>query len=133
MLGDRIAIMANGRMRVIGNSIHLKQKFGAGYRISLSCFPLHTEAVTTGIKDVLAAVNESDANEQVSVDEVSSGGLMCQFPASRKGEIPAFVKWLERNESGLMTAWGISQTTLEEVFLRIIREAKDEKSKNELG
>ncbi len=35
ILGDRIAIMARGRMRCIGTSIRLKNKFGAGYRMSV--------------------------------------------------------------------------------------------------
>lgn len=33
ILGDRIAIMARGAIKAIGNSIRLKQKFGAGYQV----------------------------------------------------------------------------------------------------
>jgi hypothetical protein len=33
ILGDRIGIMARGRLRAIGSSIRLKQKFGAGYQV----------------------------------------------------------------------------------------------------
>ncbi|WIA19835.1 hypothetical protein OEZ85_005742 [Tetradesmus obliquus] len=36
ILGDRIAIMARGRLRAIGSSIRLKQKFGAGYQVSVT-------------------------------------------------------------------------------------------------
>lgn len=36
VLGDRIAIMARGRLRCIGSSIHLKRRFGSGYQ---ACFP----------------------------------------------------------------------------------------------
>ena len=32
-LGDRIAIMARGRLRCIATSIRLKQRFGAGYHV----------------------------------------------------------------------------------------------------
>jgi ABC-type multidrug transport system ATPase subunit len=35
ILGDRIAIMARGRVRAIGSSMRLKQKFGAGYVLSI--------------------------------------------------------------------------------------------------
>ena len=35
VLGDRIAIMARGRLRCIGSSIHLKHRFGSGYQVSL--------------------------------------------------------------------------------------------------
>lgn len=35
ILGDRIAIMARGKLRCLGSSIRLKQKFGAGYQVGL--------------------------------------------------------------------------------------------------
>ncbi|KAJ1474050.1 hypothetical protein T484DRAFT_1833905, partial [Baffinella frigidus] len=37
ILGDRIAIMAKGRLRCIGGAVRLKTRFGAGYRVSVSC------------------------------------------------------------------------------------------------
>jgi ABC-type multidrug transport system ATPase subunit len=36
ILGDRIGIMCKGRMRCLGSSVRLKNKFGAGYKISVS-------------------------------------------------------------------------------------------------
>jgi ABC-type multidrug transport system ATPase subunit len=33
VLGDRIAIMARGRLRCIGSSLRLKQRFGTGYQV----------------------------------------------------------------------------------------------------
>ena len=44
MLGDRIAIMAKGRLRCIGTALHLKQRFGAGYSIALSVAAAPSEA-----------------------------------------------------------------------------------------
>ena len=35
MLGDRIGIMARGELQCLGSSIHLKQKFGSGYLLSI--------------------------------------------------------------------------------------------------
>ncbi|RYY32656.1 ATP-binding cassette domain-containing protein, partial [archaeon] len=35
ILGDRIALMARGRLRVAGSSLYLKKKFGAGYHLSV--------------------------------------------------------------------------------------------------
>ena len=37
VLGDRIAIMARGRLRCIGSSIHLKHRFGSGYQACPVC------------------------------------------------------------------------------------------------
>lgn len=36
ILGDRVAIMARGKLRCIGTPIHLKTRFGAGYRVNVS-------------------------------------------------------------------------------------------------
>jgi ABC-type multidrug transport system ATPase subunit len=41
ILGDRIGIMARGRLRAIGSSIQLKQKFGAGYQVRAQTLLLH--------------------------------------------------------------------------------------------
>jgi hypothetical protein len=35
ILGDRIGIMAKGRLRCLGNSVHLKNRFGAGYKVAV--------------------------------------------------------------------------------------------------
>lgn len=35
VLGDRIAIMGKGRLQCLGSSLRLKQKFGAGYRVTI--------------------------------------------------------------------------------------------------
>ncbi|GIL63848.1 hypothetical protein Vafri_17847 [Volvox africanus] len=36
ILGDRIAIMARGKLRCVGTSLRLKQRFGSGYTLSVS-------------------------------------------------------------------------------------------------
>jgi len=35
ILGDRIGIMANGKLTCIGSSIFLKSKFGIGYNLTI--------------------------------------------------------------------------------------------------
>ncbi|KAJ3314632.1 ATP-binding cassette sub- A member 1 [Blyttiomyces sp. JEL0837] len=112
VLGDRIAIMAHGRLRAIGNSISLKNKYGAGYRISV---------ITDFPNEMKGQVNARVPNAKLEDD--SAGALIYQFPISSTHAIPGFVKWLEENKDGQVKAWGISQTTLEEVFLKIIRDA----------
>jgi len=36
ILGDKIGIMSHGQLSCIGTSLHLKNKFGAGYRVTLT-------------------------------------------------------------------------------------------------
>jgi ABC-type multidrug transport system ATPase subunit len=35
VLGDKIAIVAKGRLQCLGSALHLKQKYGAGYTITV--------------------------------------------------------------------------------------------------
>ncbi|KAJ3333019.1 hypothetical protein HDU76_012103 [Blyttiomyces sp. JEL0837] len=102
VLGDRIAIMAHGRLRAIGNSISLKNKYRAGYRISV---------ITDNPNEMKRHVSAQVPNARLEDD--SAGALIYQFPISSTYAIPGFVKWLEENREGLTKAWGISQTTLE--------------------
>lgn len=44
ILGDRVAIMARGRLRCLGSTLRLKQKFGAGYQLSLSVMSARASA-----------------------------------------------------------------------------------------
>lgn len=36
ILGDRIGIMAKGKMTCLGSSLFLKQKFGSGYSLTIA-------------------------------------------------------------------------------------------------
>ncbi|KAH9275976.1 ABC transporter A family member 9 [Batrachochytrium salamandrivorans] len=96
VLGDRIAIMVHGRLRAIGNAITLKNKFGAGYRISITTNPAMIDEVKAEVyRYVPGATLEDD----------SAGALIINSPYRQRQGFPRF------------------QTTLEEVFLRIVRDA----------
>lgn len=56
LLGDRIAIMAAGRLRTLGSSQFLKQRFGVGYHLTLvKDFTCDTREVTNRIKKYSAS------------------------------------------------------------------------------
>jgi hypothetical protein len=57
------------------------------------------------------------------LEDDSAGALIYQF--SNPESIPDFIDFLEINKEGLVKTWGISQSTLEEVFLKLIREGKN--------
>lgn len=116
VLGDRVCVMSKGRLRAINNSIALKNKYGEGYRISVVTDKEESEKIKKIITDFLpSATLEDDA----------AGALIYKFPASSLEKIPKFVDWLETNKEGLVKSWGISQSTLEEVFLKLIRESNE--------
>ncbi|KAJ1541238.1 hypothetical protein HK096_010352, partial [Nowakowskiella sp. JEL0078] len=114
VLGDRIGIMAHGRLRALGNSITLKNKFGAGYRVSIITDPSRMEETKSTVQTYIP---------EAELEDDSAGALIFKMPQNLTSEIPGFVKFLETNPNDLIRAWGISQTTLEEVFLKLIRDA----------
>jgi hypothetical protein len=108
--------MSKGRLRAINNSIALKNKFGEGYRISVVTDQTESQVVKDTIQKMIPGAK---------LEDDSAGALIYQFPPSSISAIPRFVEWLENNKDGLVKSWGISQSTLEEVFLKLIREANE--------
>ena len=105
--------MSKGRLRAINNSIALKNKFGEGYRISVVTDKTESD-------NVKGIINKFIPN--ATLEDDAAGALIYKFPAASLDKIPDFVDWLEKNKDGLVKSWGISQSTLEEVFLKLIRE-----------
>ncbi|ORY28097.1 P-loop containing nucleoside triphosphate hydrolase protein [Neocallimastix californiae] len=121
-LGDEIIIMANGDIKAIGNGVHLKNKFGAGYRISMI-------AKDKKINEIKEKVQEYVPGAKMEDD--SAGALIYNFTKEQLQYIPKFIKYLDENPDNLISNWGISQTTLEEVFLLVIQETSNRKIKDE--
>lgn len=53
VLGDRIGIMAKGKLRCIGHSLHLKNKFGDGFRVNLQTSIPNVPELKSAVKDLL--------------------------------------------------------------------------------
>ena len=121
ILGDQIAIMSEGVFKAFGTSISLKNKHGAGYRISM--------VVKEDKVDYMKQFVQKHLPE-AKLEDDAAGSLLYQLPTSATNRIGPFVKLLEDAEQdksqalekGIVGNWGISQTTLEEVFLKLIKE-----------
>lgn len=122
LLGDRIAIMAGGKLQCCGSSFFLKKKYGAGYHLiidkSLNC-QLHqiTELLQKYIPDVQMQSNVgSELTYLLAQDQAEAFQDMLQD--------------LEKNSLKLgVQSYGISLTTLEEVFLKYSTSFKREYNK----
>lgn len=113
VLGDKIAIMAHGRLRAIGSSIRLKSKYGAGYRISLVTDPDPQNMERA--KSLVVAKAPG-----LKLEDDSAGALIFNLATENVDQIPTIVSYLDSDPDGIVRAWGMSQSTLEEVFLKLV-------------
>ncbi|KAJ4782698.1 ABC transporter A family member 2 [Rhynchospora pubera] len=123
ILGDRIAIMAKGKLRCIGTSIHLKSRFGAGYVCNINFSTTNGEPQTEPVKFFF--YNHLD----LKPTEESKTFLTFIIPHNKETLLARFFAELQEREY----EFGISDiqmglTTLEEVFLNIAKQAELESS-----
>jgi len=113
ILADRIAIMAHGQLQICGTSLFLKQKYGVGYNMTLS---KNADGVETG--PIRAAIANHIPDTKVLSDVGKELALRVPLGASPK--FPDLLDELDEKKAELgLDTWGLSVTTLEEVFLKI--------------
>ncbi|XP_039428969.1 phospholipid-transporting ATPase ABCA1-like [Culex pipiens pallens] len=112
MLGDRIAIMADGKLKAVGSSFFLKKKYGVGYRlICVKSAECNVTAVTELLrKHIVDIAVESSIGSELSY-------LLHEEYVTR---FQSMLEDLEDNLERLhILDFGISLTTLEEVFMKV--------------
>uniref|UniRef100_A0A182WCA7 ABC transporter domain-containing protein n=1 Tax=Anopheles minimus TaxID=112268 RepID=A0A182WCA7_9DIPT len=111
VLGDRIAIMAEGKLRAIGSPFFLKKSLGAGYRlVCVKDSHCDKQQVLDLLRKHIPEVRiETDTGTELSF-VLREDNLMVTQP---------MLEELENNMSSCgISSYGISLTTMEEVFLR---------------
>ena len=111
-LADKIAVMAVGRLRAVGSPQHLIQRFGKGHQINIITKVSKSE-------EVKELMNELLPDAELQVD--TGARLTFSLASSKSRQLPEFCKYMEKENkvNGLVEDWGISQTTLEQVFLTL--------------
>lgn len=123
ILGDNIAIMADGQLKVMGTSVSLKNRF-AGYKVEVIVTPNSVPQMMDIVEKKLpGAVPKSEPID------IEGGGVLLPYtlPPDRHEEVVPFFEVLEKDESVscLVMDYSISQTTLEEVFLNVTANCRD--------
>ncbi|OWZ10744.1 ABC transporter [Phytophthora megakarya] len=119
ILGDRIAIMADGQLCCAGSSLFLKNRYGAGYNLTMIKAPgCDVEVVGTFLrKFVPEAKCLSNFGSEV----------VFQLPSKSSGVFSTMLQVLDDEKHHLrIVQYGVSVTTLEEVFLRISQDREEE-------
>eukprot|EP00762_Andalucia_godoyi_P006779 ANDGO_00911.mRNA.1 ABC transporter A family member 8 len=108
-LSDRIAIMHHGRLVAIGHSEKLKSSFGAGYRLTVSL-----DNYVENDPKIRAFVCENWAGAKC-VDSLN-GTSHFNIPYASVQLPDVFRKFEQVRGTYSIKDWGVSKTTLEEVF-----------------
>ncbi|XP_036605129.1 ATP-binding cassette sub-family A member 3-like [Trichosurus vulpecula] len=112
VLGDRIAIMAKGELQCCGSSLFLKHKYGAGYHMII-VKELHCDAEEIR-QIVLQYVPNATLNSDLGAE------LSFILPKESTNRFEVLFTELENKQKDLgIASFGVSVTTMEEVFLRV--------------
>ena len=130
ILGDRIAILAEGTLQCCGSSLFLKTRFGAGYRITCARHPEYVPALQAATGAAASGEGSSDGGSAVTVVQrhvpeaelLTNAGteLSMRVPTAAAPRFPELFTELDEKLQDLgLEHYGVSMVTLEEVFLRI--------------
>lgn len=123
-LGDRIAIISHGQLRCAGSSLFLKSRLGVGYLLTMV---KKKEANIDAITEFVTS-NIQGANLLTSY----GGELSFRLPKEAASLFSEFFSKLDQELGKLaIDSYGVSLTTLEEVFLRIGLEDKIERDEED--
>ncbi|XP_065635270.1 ABC transporter A family member 1 [Quercus suber] len=125
-LGDRIAIMANGSLRCCGSSLFLKHQYGVGYTLTLvKSAPTASVASDIVYRHIPSATCVSEVGTEISfkLPMASSSSFESMFreieSCMRRSVCNSKTSGSEDKDYLGIESYGISVTTLEEVFLRV--------------
>jgi energy-coupling factor transporter ATP-binding protein EcfA2 len=127
LLGDRIAIMGEGRLRCCGSSLFLKKVYGVGYTFTV----VRSEHGTGGapvVDMVTSRIPEADVLSDVGAEQ----SFRLPFSASSKF-VDLFTETDRKKEELGISEYGISVTTLEEVFIRVGRNTEDASTRESMS
>jgi len=112
VLCHRIAIMSHGTLRCCATPLRLKELYGSGFKLSYSNQPEKYNELKTFIKDLIPS-------EHKVIRDLVGTSIYEFIPP--QGLISQLFEILDENKEkyGIID-WGISQSSLEEVFLSII-------------
>lgn len=118
VLSDRLAIMAYGKIRAIGDSLHLKNKYGDGYRISIVVdVPIDASGASSPAVALYNAI--SSRWKDVNLISNDTGMLLLGCPKTFQEEMPALLDFVMADSR--VKEWGLSHSTLESVFLAVTK------------
>uniref|UniRef100_A0A8C6FVB6 ABC transporter domain-containing protein n=1 Tax=Moschus moschiferus TaxID=68415 RepID=A0A8C6FVB6_MOSMO len=119
ILGDRIAIMAKGTLKCCGSTIFLKKVYGVGYHLIMVKDP-HCD-----VKEISELIKYHVPEARLENDVAAELSFILPKEYANRFE-DLFTEMEDRQEELGIASFGISITTMEEVFINLKNEDKSE-------
>ncbi|KAF1753453.1 hypothetical protein GCK72_020010 [Caenorhabditis remanei] len=114
LLGDRIAIMAHGMLECCGSPMFLKQQYGDGYHLTIVYSSTGTPDVTRTTDIIREYIPEATVFSYIGQEATYL------LSAKHRPIFPKLFRELENHQAECgITSFGVSITTMEEVFLKV--------------
>eukprot|EP00931_Biecheleriopsis_adriatica_P026503 TRINITY_DN16131_c0_g1_i3.p1 TRINITY_DN16131_c0_g1~~TRINITY_DN16131_c0_g1_i3.p1 ORF type:complete len:1463 (-),score=263.39 TRINITY_DN16131_c0_g1_i3:88-4389(-) len=125
-LGDRIAIMSQGHLACSGSSTFLKTKFGCGYILS---FVKLEDSESSSADTKIVELVRNSCGPQATIMSAVGRELLVQIPFSSAHRFSELFPTLDANLQAFgIESYGMSVTSLEEVFLKVADRESDDKA-----
>uniref|UniRef100_A0A2K6V117 ATP binding cassette subfamily A member 8 n=1 Tax=Saimiri boliviensis boliviensis TaxID=39432 RepID=A0A2K6V117_SAIBB len=111
ILADRKVFLSKGKLKCVGSSLFLKKKWGIGYHLSLQLNEICVE------ENITSLVKQHVPDAKLSAK--SEGKLVYTLPLERTNKFPELYKDLDSYPDLGIENYGVSMTTLNEVFLKL--------------
>ncbi|KAL7098741.1 hypothetical protein ACP275_09G036700 [Erythranthe tilingii] len=115
-LCDRLGIFVDGRLQCVGNPKELKARYGGSYVFTMTTSPTHEEEVEN-------LVNQLSPNA-TKVYQIS-GTQKFELPKNEIRIADVFEAVENAKSRFTVQAWGLADTTLEDVFIKVARGAQE--------
>ena len=128
ILGDRIAIMGNGQLKCFGSSLFLKKQYGVGYTFTIV---RKSQNGTDGkhVRELIESyVPEAEVLSAVGAEQT----FRLPFSSSVKF-MDLFTALDNAKDNFGIAEYGISVTTLEEVFIRVGKNLESEHERRSIA
>ena len=117
LLCDRIAIISAGKLACVGSPLFLKNRYGTGYTLTLARTASNRDG---GADSIMSLVRSHLPGAHITSDVGAELAVM--LPSEGSAKFAGLFKELDgKIQSAGFASYGISCTTLEEVFLSIAR------------
>ncbi|KAL7098745.1 hypothetical protein ACP275_09G037100 [Erythranthe tilingii] len=114
-LCDRLGIFVDGRLQCVGNPKELKARYGGSYVFTMTTSPTHEEEVENLVQQL-----SPNATKVYQI----SGTQKFELPKNETRIADVFEAVENAKSRFTVQAWGLADTTLEDVFIKVARGAQ---------